>query len=79
VLQQDVGEMTIRAWSSEVMGWRTGTENAAQGATSSTTPLTAAPNASIPGGAEMFTGLEVALQLRDRPTKLVKVFLLGAV
>jgi general secretion pathway protein J len=79
VLQQDVGEMTIRAWSSEVMGWRTGTENAAQGATSSTTPPTAAPNASIPGGAEMFTGLEVALQLRDRPTKLVKVFLLGAV
>lgn len=76
VLQSGVNRMAIRTWGADGMGWRTGSE--------------AAPAASDPGlnsdaGAtasqqqSSATGLEVALQVQDRPTDLVKVFLLGAV
>lgn len=73
VLQSDVDQMTIRTWGSDGMGWRT-TEDGSTGAMPGNTP----PPASQ-GGTERFTGLEVTLQLRERSSSLVKVFLLGAI
>ncbi|HZW11763.1 MAG TPA: prepilin-type N-terminal cleavage/methylation domain-containing protein [Noviherbaspirillum sp.] len=63
VLHSSVSQMGIRTWV-EGIGWRT---------TDSPVPQ-AAPGARPPAE----TGLEVALQLRDRPARLIKLFLLGA-
>ncbi|GAB3540858.1 prepilin-type N-terminal cleavage/methylation domain-containing protein [Noviherbaspirillum agri] len=63
VLHSSVSEMAIRTWV-EGVGWRTTDSPAPQ----------AAPG--VRPSAE--TGLEVALQLRDRPARLIKLFLLGA-
>jgi general secretion pathway protein J len=63
VLHSSVSQMDIRTWV-EGAGWRT--------AGSAATP--AVPGARAPAE----TGLEVALQLRDRPARLIKLFLLGA-
>jgi general secretion pathway protein J len=64
-LTTDLTNMAIRTWISDGNGWRVATEGAV------------APPAGT--AAKMATGLEVSLQLRDRPASLVKVFLLGAV
>lgn len=65
VLHSDVDEMTIRIWV-DGSGWRV-----AAGAA----PVAAAATG---GNAQGTSGLEVALRLRDRQDKLVKIFLLGA-
>jgi len=63
VLHSSVSRMGIRTWV-EGIGWR-----------STDSP---APQATAGGRPPAETGLEVALQLRDRPARLVKLFLLGA-
>jgi general secretion pathway protein J len=67
-LTANVVAMPIRSWISDGNGWRAATEGAA-------------PQPVTPGVATLPqpTGLEVSLQLRDRPANLVKVFLLGPV
>lgn len=63
-LQSGLAAMTMRVWSADRPGWRT----------------PGGDTASSPGAAPAaLTGLEVALQLRDQQTSMVKVFLLGAV
>jgi len=78
-LTTDVVAMPVRIYIRDNQGWRAAVENAAsmagtpapqqppQGVSSSVLPATEP------------TGLEVTLQLRDRPSGLVKVFLLGVV
>ena len=63
VLQTGVSALAMRTWAKGESGWRA---------------VGAAAAGNAPGPAEM-TGLEVALQLNDRPDRMVKVFLLGAV
>jgi general secretion pathway protein J len=77
VLQSGVNRMAIRTWGSDGAGWRTGTESAPVGANPAPNPEInpAAATGSDPSTA---TGVEVALQLRDRQAELVKIFLLGA-
>lgn len=62
VLHSSVSEMAIRTWV-EGSGWR------AAGGDAPTGPA---------AGPAVQSGLEVALQLRGQPAKLVKIFLLGA-
>lgn len=62
VLHAAVSEMTIRTWVDR-QGWR-----------AAGVPAQPAPG----GGMPQETGLEVTLQLRDQPARLIKVFLLGA-
>jgi general secretion pathway protein J len=78
VLQAGVGQMAIRTWGSDGMGWRTGSATAAAnpGSDAGAGPGTAAAGLEQQSST---TGLEVALRLHDRATDLVKVFLLGAV
>ena len=63
VLQSDVTALTMRLWANG--GWSMGAD---------TLPAAAGMNASSLAP----TGLEVALQLRGRDTRLLKIFLLGA-
>lgn len=63
VLHSSIAEMGIRTWI-DGAGWRT-----------VDSPL---PQAAPGGRPPAETGLEVALQLRDRPARMVKLFLLGA-
>lgn len=64
-LQSGVAVMTMRTWANDGAGWRVTGGDAA--------PAKPAPSAApIP-----LTGLEVALQLRDHPGSMIKVFLLG--
>lgn len=63
VLHSSVGEMAIRTWV-EGEGWRA----------AGTPP----PPPSSTGAVPAETGLEVALQLRNRPARLIKLFILGA-
>lgn len=71
-LHSGIDEMPIRIWTASA-GW-----TVAGG-----TPPAAPPPASSPIGTTITaaspTGVEVALRLRDRDNKLVKIFLLGAV
>ena len=62
VLHSSIGDMAIRTWVAGT-GWRV--------------PGQAVPVGQAPDG-QTETGVEVALQLRGRPTSLTKVFLLGA-
>ncbi len=64
VLHSDVNAMTIRTWTGKGP-WM---------APNGSTPSLANANALPP----MPTGLEVSLMLRDRPSQLIKIFLLGA-
>lgn len=68
-LKSSVNELALRVWGSDGMGWRLGTAASAE----TTSRTSTAP------GMERYTGLEVALQLQDRPTRMVKIFLLGPV
>jgi general secretion pathway protein J len=72
VLQSGVSQMAIRTWGSDGMGWRTMAVPTGSGAGSNPGPGTSSSQ-------QQSTGLEVAVQLQDRPANLVKVFLLGAV
>lgn len=73
VLQAGVSRMAVRTWDNEAMAWRSGSETSpAASGTGSDSGTSGRPQLNV-------TGLEVALQLQDRPTDLVKVFLLGAV
>jgi general secretion pathway protein J len=72
-LQSGVNRMAIRTWGSDGLGWRTGSDTAPGAAGNESNP--GAP----PSQQSAVTGVEVALQVQDRPTDLVKVFLLGAV
>lgn len=62
VLQSDIAALQMQLWGGDGLGWR--------------------PPAVTPGGsqdgANRWTGLEVALQLRGRNGSMVKTFLLGA-
>lgn len=71
-LTADVVAMPIRTWVSDGNGWRVATEGVVA-------PPPSIPGAPLAPAAKGPTGLEVSLQLRDRPANLVKVFLLGAV
>lgn len=70
VMQSGVTAMSLRTWTSDGVGWR----SPSVGADAQAAP--AAASAGAPA-APTVTGLEVALELRDHPGKLVKVFLLG--
>ena len=73
VLQSDVSDMGIRSWDGTK--WVVG----ASSVTGSATPTPAATSPAIPAPATATTsGLEVALKLRDRSDRLIKIFLLGA-
>lgn len=63
LLQSDVAAMMVQSWFSDSPGWR----------------VTDAPQTSAGAAVSTPTGLEVALQLRNQPTSMIKVFLLGAV
>ena len=67
VLQTGVDSLTMRLWVNG--GWRMGDD---------TLPAAAGMNAGINAGLLAPSGLEVALQLRGRDTRLLKIFLLGA-
>lgn len=64
-LHSSISDMAIRTWTPAV-GWQ------ATGGDAAPVP------ASQASGAQAITGLEVALQLRDQPASLIKIFLLGA-
>jgi general secretion pathway protein J len=68
VLQAGVNAMTMRVWAKGESSWRATGANAAPSGSSGNTPTSAE-----------LTGLEVALQLNERPDRMVKVFLLGPV
>ena len=69
-LQSDVGQMTVRSWVPNA-GWRAGVDSQTRQST---------PGMPHPGVLPQApTGLEVSLQLRGRSSKMVKIFLLGAV
>jgi general secretion pathway protein J len=68
-LQSGLAAMTIRVWAADRPGWR-----AIDATLANPGPASAEANA-----APMLTGLEVALQLRDQQSRMLKVFLLGAV
>jgi general secretion pathway protein J len=77
-LTTDVAAMPVRIFIPDNQGWRAAVENAASmsGTPARTTPQ-GLPQAAL--AATEPTGLEVTLQLRDRPAGLIKVFLLGVV
>ncbi|HJV87228.1 MAG TPA: prepilin-type N-terminal cleavage/methylation domain-containing protein [Noviherbaspirillum sp.] len=68
VLNSDIGAMTIRVWKADT-GWTNDASVPALPAAA------AAPGASPAPAAP--SGVEVSLQLRDRTSRLVKIFLLG--
>lgn len=65
VMQSGVAAMSTRTWQSDGQAWR-----AAGAQTQAARPTAGAP--------VIVEGLEVALELQQRPGKLVKIFLLGA-
>jgi general secretion pathway protein J len=65
VLQSGVGAFSMRTWAKADGAWRS-------------SGIGDAATVSAPGPIEL-TGLEVVLQLNDRQTRMVKVFLLGPV
>lgn len=73
VLQPGLAAMTIRVWAADRPGWRPTGGDAGGGAPASGTAVSGT------AAAPVLTGLEVALQLREQPASMVKVFLLGAV
>lgn len=81
-LHNGVSDMTIRSWVNDGNGWRTGAGPApGAGAPAGSAPPPANPpaaGAANPGPAAAATGLEVSLQLRERTSAMMKVFLLGA-
>lgn len=77
VLHSNVSEMAIRTWV-EGSGWRTAGSPAPSAAPPAAPALNPVPNPALAAGPAPETGLEVALQLRGRPDRLVKLFLLGA-
>jgi general secretion pathway protein J len=87
VLQSGVSRMAVRTWDGESMAWRTGSDASSVASGTGSDPgiggsgTGGSSTGSNTGGqpASSATGLEVALQLQDRPTDMVKVFLLGAV
>ncbi len=70
-LSSDVGLMAIRVYVDDGKGWRAAGES----------PVSPSPpqRATAPVTMAGPTGLEVALQLHNRPANLIKIFLLGAV
>lgn len=66
VMQSGVNAMSLRTWTSDGLGWLVATGNAET------------PRISPAGAPVTVTGLEVSLELREHPGKLVKVFLLGS-
>ncbi len=68
VLNSAIGAMAIRVWKADA-GWTTDASVPALPAAATAPGASAAPAAP--------TGVEVALQLRDRASRLVKIFLLG--
>jgi len=67
-LQSNVASMTVRTWLNDGAGWRVPGVDVVSGASSNTAATLAVP-----------TGIEVVVQLRDRPGALTKIFLLGPV
>lgn len=77
-LTTDVVAMPVRIFIPDNQGWRPAVENAASmSGTPAGTTVRGLPGAPLTTTEP--TGLEVTLQLRDRPAGLVKVFLLGVV
>ncbi|WP_151635344.1 prepilin-type N-terminal cleavage/methylation domain-containing protein [Noviherbaspirillum aerium] len=77
-LTTDVVAMPVRIFIPDNQGWRPAVENAASmSGTPAGTTVRGLPNAPLTTTEP--TGLEVTLQLRDRPAGLVKVFLVGVV
>ncbi len=66
-LQSGLSAMTMRTWAGNGAGWRSAADLA---------PTTPAGPAAAP---TVLTGLEVTLQLRERPHAMTKVFMLGPV
>jgi len=73
VLHSSISEMAVRTWVDR-KGWR----DAGSPLPPLTPPAPTPPGSNPPGATAPETGLEVVLQLRDQPARLVKVFLLGA-
>jgi general secretion pathway protein J len=69
-LQAGLAAMTIRVWAADRPGWRAVDANIVNPGSAS---------AGVSAAPAMLTGLEVALQLRDQQSRMLKVFLLGAV
>ena len=67
VLQSNVTGMSVRTWLNDGAGWRTPGVDVISGA-----PSTSGTTLAIP------TGIEVTVQLQDRPGNLTKICLLGA-
>jgi len=67
-LQSNVASMTVRTWLNDGAGWRVPGVDVVSGASSNAAGTLAVP-----------TGIEVVVQLRDRPGALTKIFLLGPV
>lgn len=71
-LESNVASMTVRTWMNDGAGWRAPGVDAVSGATSASTPASAA-SLTVP------TGIEVSIRMNNRSGALVKVFLLGPV
>ncbi|RJG03407.1 PulJ/GspJ family protein [Noviherbaspirillum sedimenti] len=67
-LQRNVASMTVRTWLNDGAGWRIPGVDVVSSSSSSSATTLAVP-----------TGIEVAIQLNDRPGALTKTFLLGPV
>lgn len=75
VLQGDVAAMTVKLW--EGMNWRDATgDSVSAGLSVASSASTLVVNMTTQSGP---SGLQVALQMRNQDTSLVKVFLLGGV
>lgn len=72
ILQPDVSTMTIRVWMSDRSGWRKAEANPVAPLPAVVNPANAVTTPLAP------TGLEIALQLRNQASSMVKLFLLGA-
>ncbi|MES2933291.1 MAG: prepilin-type N-terminal cleavage/methylation domain-containing protein [Pseudomonadota bacterium] len=80
-LQTDVAELNLRLWMEKGTAWQTPApiSTAATGPAATAGVIAAAAAANpLPDSATPI-GLEVAMQLRDKPAVITKVFLLGAV
>lgn len=77
VLHSSVSEMAIRTWV-EGIGWRAAGSPAPAAVAPPVPAQNPALNPALAAGPAPETGLEVSLQLRGRPARLVKLFLLGA-
>ncbi len=74
-LQKGVRSLVLRVWASDGRGWRSW--EAGNSALTSRAALMN-PQAGITSTQIIWRGLEVSLQLEDRPAPLQKIFMLGA-